>query len=67
MYSDGISEALDPDNREFGTPRLRAALCDPVPNSARQAVGNAMAKLTQFTGGAPQSDDITCLALHRRR
>ena len=67
MYSDGISEALNAADEEFGAARLKAALGDAAPDSARSAVRRTMDAVHAFTGGTPQSDDITCLALHRKR
>ena len=67
MYSDGISEALNADDEQFGVARLEAALGESAPDSARSAVASVMSAVDAFTGGTPQSDDITCLALHRKR
>lgn len=61
LYSDGVTEAFDVDDHPFGSERL-AAVLDP----ARTPRGQCAAVLTAvqaFAGAAPQSDDITILAL----
>lgn len=63
LYTDGISEAMDGEGREFGEGRieetLRSAALLPV-DSVLTAVTGAV---TAFVAGAPQSDDITCLVV----
>lgn len=66
MYSDGISEALDGEGAEFGAERLEAALGAVAPRSAAHAAEMVLAALSRFTGATEQTDDITCLVLHRR-
>ncbi len=63
IYSDGVSEAQNAAGDFFGKRRLRAAVAEHAAESAsavHDAVQEAVAK---FTGGAPQSDDITLLVL----
>ena len=67
MYTDGISEAMNAGSEEFGVERLKEALGKCRLSSATEAVKSAMDEIEQFTRGAAQSDDITCLALHRSR
>jgi phosphoserine phosphatase RsbU/P len=63
LFSDGITEALDPDGKEFGTARLEAALDDSRNRGAADLVGDVLKATRHFAGDAEQSDDITCLAL----
>ena len=63
VYSDGISEAFNPQDEEFGTVRLEAALEEMRGQSAAALVGNVLAATAEFAAGAEQSDDITALAL----
>jgi sigma-B regulation protein RsbU (phosphoserine phosphatase) len=65
LYTDGVSEAMDAHNREFGEERLRRILLD-----NRQAPAEDMAEaleqaLTAFTGEAAPSDDITFVIARR--
>jgi sigma-B regulation protein RsbU (phosphoserine phosphatase) len=63
LYSDGITEAFNPAEEEFGTARLEAALEAARGKSAAQLVEDVLAAATAFAAGAEQSDDITALAL----
>jgi sigma-B regulation protein RsbU (phosphoserine phosphatase) len=63
LYSDGITEAFNPAEEEFGTARLEAALEAARGKSAAQLVEDVLAATTAFAAGAEQSDDITALAL----
>lgn len=64
-YTDGITEAFDRGNQPFGTDRLLAAL-DPALH-AREQCERLVGAVHAFTDGAPQSDDITVLAIRYRR
>jgi serine phosphatase RsbU (regulator of sigma subunit) len=63
LYTDGISEAMDPEGHEFSDERL----LDSLSNSHQQPLELVFSTVTEavhaFAQGAPQSDDITCLAL----
>jgi sigma-B regulation protein RsbU (phosphoserine phosphatase) len=63
VYSDGISEAFNPEGEEFGTGRLEAALAAARGQTASAIVSRVLADTTAFANGADQSDDITGLAL----
>ncbi len=63
MFSDGITEAFDAENNEFGTARLESALEDGRNRGAAELVRGVLGATAAFTAGAEQSDDITCLAL----
>lgn len=64
VFTDGVSEAMDPVNREFGLPQV-AHLFDRRPaGSAREAVERMQVAVDQFADGAEQADDITCVVLH---
>ena len=62
LYTDGVTEALDPDGRLYGEERLFDALaqCDRHPAGTVAAV---VADVAQFSGGAAQADDMTLLVL----
>jgi len=63
LYTDGVTEAEDPQAAQFGMERLETALSEAADRPARGIVENVMARVVEFANGAPQSDDITCAAL----
>jgi serine phosphatase RsbU (regulator of sigma subunit) len=64
IVSDGVTEAADGAEAEFGEARLAEAL-SAEEGGAAAAVEAVVAAARAFAGGAPPSDDITCLALGR--
>ncbi len=65
LYTDGVTEALDTQDRLFGEPRLMDAVRSidkPNPDQLCRVVRMVVAA---FAEGAPQADDITILALKR--
>ena len=66
LYSDGVTEATDPQGNEYGDERLLALFDETgAPLSAHEATARVHEAVTKFTAGAEQSDDLTCLAIHR--
>jgi serine phosphatase RsbU (regulator of sigma subunit)/anti-sigma regulatory factor (Ser/Thr protein kinase) len=64
LYSDGLTEAHDPDREMFGTPRVRERLAAGAVAGA--LISDLLADLDRFTGAeAEQEDDITLVALAR--
>lgn len=61
-YTDGVTEASDRSGSLFGDARLLSAVAD-AHGGAREACEKVVAEVSAFTSGAPQSDDITVLAL----
>ena len=66
IFSDGVSEAQNPHGEEFGLERLFQVLQDKPPGSARETNLVVHTAVQEFAEEMPQSDDLTCLALHRR-
>ncbi len=63
VFSDGVSEAVDPVGEEFGDDRIREAV-EPVLSQPPSSVLDALlARVKQFAGRAPQNDDITAMVL----
>ena len=60
-WTDGITEAFDAGDRAFGEGRLSAAVR--AEYSARENCERLLAAVQAFADGAPQSDDITVLAV----
>ena len=65
LYTDGVTEAMDSEDNEFGDERLLAIFGGKPPTGGRSANDAVFAAVSEFAGETPQSDDITCLALHR--
>ena len=65
LYTDGVTEAMDAENVEFGMERLQAVFKGGAPESAEAANEAVFTAVREFVAGAPQSDDITCLTLRR--
>ena len=65
LYTDGVTEAMDPDNVEFELERLQRVYAESPPADARAANDAAFKAVHAFAAGAPQSDDITCVTLMR--
>ncbi len=63
MYTDGVSEAMNADNEEFGNDRLLEALRSVAGRPASDIVRVTVEEVEDFVDMAPQHDDITCLAV----
>lgn len=62
LYTDGITEATNGANEQFGIERLLGVL-NSIENITAQAfVNSAISSAIEFEGNRPQSDDITSLA-----
>jgi sigma-B regulation protein RsbU (phosphoserine phosphatase) len=67
LYTDGITEAENATAGMFGLGRLLAALAQPeARDTTAQLIAGLEAALEKFVDHAPQSDDITALALTYR-
>ena len=65
LYTDGVTEAMNSGNEQFGLERLREIFTGAPPKSVREAIDWIFAAVSDFAGDAPQFDDVTCLAVHR--
>jgi sigma-B regulation protein RsbU (phosphoserine phosphatase) len=63
LYTDGVTEAMDPNERPYSDRRLAGFLASNRYSSPRQIIGDLVNDVRQYAGGAPQWDDITLLAL----
>lgn len=63
-YTDGITEAVDPHNAQYGDPRLLAVLSNPPVPSAKLSK-RLLEDVQAFADGAEQSDDITLIVIRR--
>jgi serine phosphatase RsbU (regulator of sigma subunit) len=65
LYTDGVTEAVDPQDREFGEDRLLALLATSACADAVGSIARVNAAVHEFAQGKPQFDDVTCLAIAR--
>ncbi len=63
LYTDGVTEALSPDDELFGDERLRAALAGHAPGNAQAVQDRLVTAVDHFCDGAPAADDLTLLVL----
>jgi sigma-B regulation protein RsbU (phosphoserine phosphatase) len=61
VYTDGVTEALNPAGVEFGEERLRSLLVECLRLPARASAERVMAKVLEWQGQASQHDDITLI------
>ncbi len=66
LYTDGITEAEDPQEREFGEERLRGWLEANHQEPARRLVDGIIAEVLRYCGTARPRDDMTLMCLERR-
>ncbi len=63
IYTDGVSEAANVRREEFGEERLRQILAESAARTVDELASAIRDGVKMFTQGAPQSDDITVLAI----
>jgi sigma-B regulation protein RsbU (phosphoserine phosphatase) len=66
LYTDGITEAMDIDEAEYGEQRLQQTLNDNLGLPLEGLVGLIKQNIDGFVKDAPQTDDITMLILKMR-
>lgn len=66
LYTDGVTEAANFADELYGEPQLMAALqCGPT-EELTDMLHNIRAEVTRHANGAPQSDDVTMVAIKYR-
>jgi len=63
LYTDGVTEAFNRSEEEYGEERLENLLVQILPQTTETIVNEIVVDVNRFADGAPQSDDITLLAL----
>lgn len=63
LYTDGVTEAFDPQGDAFGDARLAALLANLAGCGVETLLDRLVDGVHAFADGAPQSDDITCLGV----
>jgi sigma-B regulation protein RsbU (phosphoserine phosphatase) len=66
LFSDGVTEAADPDEEQFGVSRLREALADRHDVPLDHLQSTVLESVQSFVRGADQADDITLLLVRYR-
>ena len=63
FFTDGVTEAINPRNDEFGLEAVQALFEDGETRSAQEAAEMILKAVREFAGEAPQFDDLTCMIL----
>jgi sigma-B regulation protein RsbU (phosphoserine phosphatase) len=64
-YTDGVNEAVNTAFEEYGDDRMENVLSEMTGKSCKEVIDGLLASVKAFAGEAPQSDDITLMALKR--
>lgn len=64
LFTDGITEAMNKDMEEYSDERLESFVNILEKENAQQALDKVVDNVLEFTEGAEQSDDITCLVIN---
>ena len=65
VYTDGLTDAVNPDGELFGKDRLEATLDGAAARSPSEIVDHVWSEIGSFSTGATAADDMTCLVLRR--
>jgi serine phosphatase RsbU (regulator of sigma subunit) len=65
VFSDGVTEAIDRCDEEFGDQRLEACIVDVRTRPAREVLQHIQQSLATFCEGVAARDDVTLLVLKR--
>jgi phosphoserine phosphatase RsbU/P len=66
LYSDGVTEAMDPDEQLYGTGRLRSVLLGKNEMALDEIQKTVLESVENFARGARQADDLTILLVRFR-
>jgi serine phosphatase RsbU (regulator of sigma subunit) len=66
-YTDGVTEAIDEQQLEFGVPRLRELMVTHQHDSAEVVMQSILNALDQHRHGQPPFDDVTLVVMKRER
>lgn len=65
LYTDGVTDALNLEEEEFGVARLIQVLQEHASQSAQKVTAAVLHAVHTFTQGAPQFDDLTLVVVKR--
>ncbi len=63
LFSDGVSEAMNADEEEYGDDRLLECLAGTTGAACEPRLQEILASVERFTAGAPQHDDVTAMVV----
>lgn len=66
VFSDGITEAMNSDEEEFGDERLQSLLIQHKKESAEKLIQIIIKEVKHFAGNQPQMDDMTVVVIKRQ-
>ena len=66
LYTDGVTEALNPEEKLYGESRLMETANRNIGSGLQEFVFSIKADIDTFAKGAEQADDITMLAMKYR-
>jgi sigma-B regulation protein RsbU (phosphoserine phosphatase) len=65
-FSDGVSEALNPEGEEFEDARILESIEGAAGRDAQSQLEHLFSSVNTFTAGAVQNDDVTVLVVSYR-
>jgi sigma-B regulation protein RsbU (phosphoserine phosphatase) len=65
LYTDGVTETLNTEGDEFGLDRMMESVRASANDGAQAIVKKVIGDVRDFTGAAPQNDDITLIAIRK--
>lgn len=65
LFTDGLSEGLNPQGEEFGVQRLTELVRTKKSLSAQELVTSCVSKASDFRSGIPAHDDLTVMVVER--
>jgi serine phosphatase RsbU (regulator of sigma subunit)/anti-sigma regulatory factor (Ser/Thr protein kinase) len=67
IYTDGITEAMNPEREEFGEIRLIDFIKKHYPQQPKEFAVKLIEEVHHFTHGSPQADDITFIVIKEKK
>jgi serine phosphatase RsbU (regulator of sigma subunit) len=65
LYTDGVTEAINDDEEQFGEERLEQVMCDHGDESLHELRQSLLDAVANFTAGRPPFDDLTLVLVRR--
>ena len=65
IYTDGFTEALNPQGEEYGVARMKMFASGCSAKAPDQLISDCLQDLQKFTTGTKPTDDLTLLAIQR--
>ena len=65
LYTDGVTEAIDANERDFGEARLADKVRECHSENPADIIGSIVGAVTDFTEDAPQFDDYALVVIKR--